>query len=90
MSVDTGGAAFPLPGNSDPGMTLRDYFAALCRDDARLMHENMPTNAIEDILGIKRDSYRWLDHLPLAIGALSYRLADGMIAAKRRSDLAPA
>lgn len=29
MSIDDGGSAFPVPGNphTQPGMTLRDYFA---------------------------------------------------------------
>lgn len=88
MSKDNGGYAFPIP-NADfqtfepktvdeyrriqSGMTLRDYFAAKAM-------QSILTNEAE--LQRVRNHYREFNQIP-AIAAMSYRLADAMLEARK-------
>lgn len=75
MTIDTGGAAFPVPGSDtyspETGMSLRDYFAGqalaytadLCTNTDKPWEENAARQA--------------------------YKLADAMIREKRRTEATP-
>ena len=80
MQKQTGGPAFPEPGNvgynsewqNEPGMTMRDYFAAKAMQSALL------TSQPENPLGR-------IDIYAQAVAELSYEMADAMLHAREKS-----
>ena len=76
-SKDTGGPAFPRPGDFNPqtGMTLRDYFAAKAMQGL-IAHEERAKQLGSHNLG----------DFDVRVAVCAYRYADAMLKAKEQNE----
>lgn len=86
---DDGGPAFPVPDNSDYGMTLRDYFAAaalpqICQQKTQQAQELVASLVTRGTKVTEQDSDDFMAALIEGIAAGSYAVADAMLRARNQ------
>lgn len=87
-NIDHGGSAFPCEGGvdsglySDPGMSLRDWFAGQCVGAALGMIERAPMEQYKS-MATKRGLKVEKGVMSQLAAIMSYEIADAMIAARK-------